>query len=148
MKLPDELLNEMHEFFLSYKRNEAGYEDYFSENRKSIKLLVDSAVEQLVDGVIGIKPKNSKHARLLINDALAGGELDLEMKSLCASLGEVLAQYWILETKDYIEYEEAIRDFIRGPLVKFCQVVAITPSIADTIPARRLAVIVGSIPDA
>jgi len=149
MRLPEALLNDMHAFFISYKHDDIDDEDdFFSTHRKSIKLFVDTIWEQLVEPVVGIKPKNAQHARRLVNIALRPPAPSSDVENVFSALSDVLSDYEILESKDYIGFENQIRRFIKEPLAHFCATISKLPDVVDSVPAKRLVAVLKDIPDA
>ena len=148
MKLPESLLIEMGDLFLSYKDNRGAVENFFSGHRKSIKLLVDSVWEQLVESICAVQPRSSKHARLLINESRNAGTISPDASEVCIALNAVLENYWVLESADYVEYEQRIRYFLTEPLRLFCLALSNAPAFANRVPARRLAASLEGLVDA
>lgn len=145
MKLPESLLHEMHQLFVKYKAEDTAFDSYFSENRKSIKLLVDSAMEQLIEPMFGEKPRNANHARRIINGGAGAVVVGDGVAEVVGSLAGLLADYRILDTKDYLEYEEKIGAFVSGPLAFFCSAISRCEAVASQPHADRLAAVLRDI---
>jgi len=113
------------------------------ENRKKIKILVDSIYEQSIENITGEKPKNHLDARSKINNFLRCNES--EYSNFLKALRNVLYDYGVLVDKRYIDHSKNMERLLNGSLNNLCRQLCSQSCYDDISSAKVLNKILDSL---
>jgi hypothetical protein len=138
MIVDESIFEPLQNLYKEYKSSAKDKERYFNNKRKEIKILVDSLTEQIVEELIGEKPRHALNARQLINKA-HGNLVGQEDVALLDELAAVLKQYDVLDDKSYIDHSRKMDDLLNGALRKLCMALSRHSRHQRSAQARMLA---------
>lgn len=120
-----------------YNKAKNTKEHFYNKNRKKIKVLVDALSEQLVEELLGSKPRNALDARKIINSELVRIKIKEDI-ALLEALQAVLKQYEVLSDKAYIDHSRKMEDVFNGAMRDLCWKLTIHSRHEENAKARAL----------
>ena len=136
MPVAKPILLKMHSLF--HKYNVADNNEEFAKiYRKEIKIIVDSLFEQIIESLLGEKPRNAMTARVMINNHDLSNSTDAD-KKLLGALKNLLSQYHCLDSKAYIDHTNSIVDFVSNELYELSLSLVIHTSLSKNSHAKAL----------
>jgi hypothetical protein len=143
MPVAKPILLKIHSLFHEY--NVADNNEEFAKiHRKEIKIIVDSLFEQIIESLLGEKPRNAMTARVMINNHDLSNSTDAD-KKLLGALKNLLSQYHCLDSKAYIDHTNSIVDFVSNELYELSLSLVIHTSLSKNSHAKALKKLLRSI---
>ncbi|OXS52155.1 hypothetical protein B1A99_34935 [Cohnella sp. CIP 111063] len=87
-------------------------------SRKSMKIIVDSIIEQICSHYFQIRPNGIQKLRLLINTKIVSINEE-EDKAILRSLSAILREYSTVFSKTYSDHDQDFNDFLNQELFAF-----------------------------
>lgn len=143
MPVAKSILLKIHSLFHEY--NIANNNEKFAKShRKEIKIIVDSLFEQIIESLLGEKPRNAMTARIMINNYDQSNSTDAD-KRLLGALKNLLSQYHCLDSKAYIDHTNSIVDFVSNELYELSLSLVLHTALSKNSHAKSLGKLLRSI---
>ena len=138
MLVTEALLLRIAAMYRDYARADAR-EVYLKHFRPQLRILIDSLWEQILNGLLSVRPRNALEARQAIARGLGTTTLESTEKEVLNALAEVLKNYELLSSGPYMEIGKTLDPLVRTTVFRLSYALVVVPRHAGLIATKKLA---------